>query len=261
MIPAGRCVRGWVLAAVMVLAGCATLPPPREAGHPVPQEQQQALLTRLNIREAEIHSVRGIATVEITLDEETRKFREALAVRRDGRFRLETLGPFGLPVLTIASDGNRVVVHRTADQAGVVPDGDQLLNGLLGLELPLAAFARLLTGLPPRPPVPSPFVAYLPERGAYLVEGEDSDALQRLYLDPSGALLGGEIWRGRRGLRFGFDAVRTVGGIPYPMAITLAQARQPVSVRVIYQVIDLNPVLADRLFTFPQSTPALRGGS
>lgn len=261
MIPSRRCVLLWTLAAMIVLAGCAAFPPPRESGHPVSQEQQQELLSRLHTREGQIRSVRGMATVEIMLNEETTRFREALAVRRDGRFRIETLGAFGLPVLTIMSDGNRVVVHRTADQAGVVPDGDQLLNGLLGLELPPAAFARLLTSLPPRPVVPSPFVSYLPGRGVYLVEGEDSDALQRLYVDSSGALLGGEIWRGRHGLRFVFSAVRDVSGIPYPMAIALTQVRRPVGVRVIYQAIDINPILADRLFTFPQSTPPHSGDS
>jgi outer membrane lipoprotein-sorting protein len=261
MIPSGRCVLGWGLAAVILLAGCATFPPPREAGRAVPREQREALFARLQIREGQIRSVRGIAAIEVTLNEETRRFREALALRSDGRFRLETLGAFGLPVLIIASDGNRVVVHRVSEQAGVVTDGERLLNGLLGLKLPPAAFVRLLTGLPPRPVVPSSFVSYLPGRQAYLFEGEDGNSVQRLYLDSSGALLGGEIWTGRQGLRFTFSAVRDVGGIAYPMGITLAQVRRPVSVRVAYQKIDINPVLADRLFTLPQSTAVKNGGN
>lgn len=261
MISSGRCVLGWSLLVVIFLAGCATLPPPREAGRPVSREQQEELIARLQIREDQIRSVRGIAGVEITLKEETRRFREALALRSDGRFRLETLGSFGLPVLIIASDGNRVVVHRMSDQPGVVTDGDQLVNGLLGLELPPASLARLLSGLPPRPVASSPLVLYLPQRHAYLLEGEDTDgAVQRLYLDASGGLLGGEIWRGRHGLRFTFSAVRDVEGIPYPMGITLTQTRHPVRVQVTYQAIDLNPILADRLFTLPQSTPAKNGG-
>lgn len=103
-------------------------------------------------------------------------------------------------------------------------------------------------------------MSYLPERQAYLLEGEYNDSVQRLYLDSSGTLLGGEIWRGRRGLRFTFSAVRDVKGIPYPMGITLAQTRRPVRVRVMYQAVDINPILSDRLFTLPQSTPAKNGG-
>lgn len=261
MIPSGRCILGWFLSAVIFLVGCATLPPPREAGQPVSREQLETLVGRLQFREGQIRSVRGIAGVEITLNEETRKFREALALRTDGHFRLETLGSFGLPVLIIVSDGKRVAVHRTSDQPGIVTDGDQLLDGLLGLELPPAALARLLSGLSPRPIDSSPLVLYLPERHAYLLEGEDADAVQRLYLNPSGALLGGEIWTGRHGLRFAFSAVRDVQGIPYPMGITLIQTRHPIQVRVTYQVVDLNPHLADRLFTLPQSTEARNGGS
>jgi len=261
MIPSGRCALAWFLSAVIFLVGCATLPPPREAGHPVSREQQETLVERLQIREGQIRSVRGIAGVEITLNEETRRFREALALRSDGRLRLETLGSFGLPVLIIVSDGNRVAVHRTSDQPGVVTDGDQLLNGLLGLELPPAALARLLSALPPRPIGSSPLVLYLPERHAYLLESEEADAVQRLYLNSSGVLLGGEIWTGRHGLRFAFSAVRDVDGIPYPMDITLMQTRHPVQVHVTYQVVDLNPNLADHLFTLPQSTEAKNGGS
>lgn len=259
MIPSGWCVLWGALMSMVILGGCATLPPPREAGRPVSREEQQALLARLRMREDEIRALRGFAAVEITLNEERWKYREAIALRGDGRFRLDTLGPFGLPVLIIASDGNRVVVHRTADQAGGATDGDQLLDGLLGLELPPAALARLLSGLPPRPIYPSPFVAYLPERQAYLVEDEDHDALQRLYLDPSGALLGGEVWRGGDGLRFGFGAVREVDGIALPTAITLIQAHRPVRVEVIYQTVEINPILADRLFIFPEATRARDG--
>lgn len=149
MIPSGRSVLRWSLLAVVFLAGCATLPPPREAGRPVSRPQQEALVAHLRFREGQIHSVRGIAVVEITLNEKTQRFREAVALRSDGRFRLDTLGSFGLPVLIIASDGKRVVVHRISDQPGVVTDGDQLLNGLLGLELPPAALGRLLSGFPP----------------------------------------------------------------------------------------------------------------
>ncbi|MBW8005479.1 MAG: hypothetical protein FVQ06_06815 [candidate division NC10 bacterium] len=260
MIPSGRCVLGWALVAMIFLAGCATYPPPREAGRPVPQAQREVLIAQLRIREGQIRSVRGIAAVEINLNGETRRFREAVALRSDGRFRLETLGAFGLPVLVIASDGDRVVVRGASDQAGIPPDGCQLLSDLLGLELPPSAFVRLLTGFPPRPIVSSPFVSYLPSRPAYLLEGEYSDAVQRLYLDSSGALLGGEIWMGRQGLRFAFSAIRDVEGIAYPMSITLTQARRPVSVRVTYQAIDINPVLADRLFALPESTPAQSGG-
>jgi hypothetical protein len=103
-------------------------------------------------------------------------------------------------------------------------------------------------------------VSYLPERQAYLLEGEYSDSVQRLYLDPSGTLLGGEIWKGPRGLRFTFSAVRDVNGIPYPMGITLAQTRRAVRVRVTYHAVDINPILADHLFTIPQSTSAKNGG-
>ena len=256
MIPPGRGARGWALAAAIFLAGCASLPPPREAGEPVPREVRDEIVARLQIHEEQIHSLRGIAAVEVTWDQEILRLREAVALRSDGRFRLETLGALGLPTLIIASDGSQVVAHNPRDPAGKSPDGCEYLNRLLGLELPPAAFVRLLAGLSPRPVVASPFVSYLPERRVYLLEGKEGDLVQRLYVNSSGALLGGEIWEGRDGLRFAFSAVREVQGIFFPMSITLTHARRPVKTLVSYQAIELNPVLADGLFSFPRSVPA-----
>lgn len=260
MTPPGRRMMGWALVALIFLAGCASLPPPREAGQPASPQTRDELVARLQDREDQIRSLRGIAAVEVTFSEETRRFREALALKGDGRFRLETLNTFGLPVLIIASDGNRVVVHGASGEHGGSPDGCELLDRLLGLRLPPAAFARLLAGLPPRPVVPSMVALYLPERRAYLLEGEDRDSVQRLYLDLSGGLLGGEIWAGRRGLSFAFTEVRDVDGISLPMGITLTQVRRPVRVTLTYEAIDINPILADHLFTLPLATTATSGG-
>lgn len=260
MIHLWRRALGWALVAGIFLAGCASLPPPREVGQPVSLEEQEELVARLQIREDKIRSLRGVAAVEVTLDEEARRYRQALAMRSDGRFRLETLGVLGLPVLTIASDGDRVVVRSGSDDDRISATGCQLLNRLLGLKLSPTALVRLLTGFPPRRVVPSPFVSYVPARRAYLVEGEYTDSLQRLYVDRTGTLLGGEIWKGRQGLHFAFHAAREVEGILFPMDITLAQVRKSLSVTVTYQTIEINPILADRLFSLPVSPPAKNGG-
>ncbi|HET7853806.1 MAG TPA: hypothetical protein VFM04_05045, partial [Candidatus Methylomirabilis sp.] len=220
---------GCALVAVGVLAGCASLPPPREAGQPVSNETRAELIARLQVREEQIRSLRAIAAVEIAVGEETRRFREALALKIDGRFRLETLNTFGLPVLIVASDGNRVVVHGASEPGGS-PDGCELLERLIGLRLSPATLVRLLAGLPPRRVGPSVFASYLPGRRAHLLEEEDSDSVQRLYVDLSGTLLGGEIWTGRRGFSFDFGEVRDVDGIAVPMKIAVTQARRPVRV-------------------------------
>jgi len=259
MIPAGRGWMGCALLAVSFLAGCASLPPPREAGQPVPHETRDALVARLQVRQEQIRSLRGIAAVEIAVSEETRRFREALALKSDGRFRLETLNAFGLPVLIVASDGNRVVVHGASESVGS-PDGCELLERLLGLRVSPATLVRLLAGLPPRRVGPSVFASYLPGRRVYLLEEEDSDSVQRLYLDLSGTLLGGEIWAGRRGLSFDFTEVRDVNGIAVPMSIAITQAHRPVRVTLTYEAIDVNPILADQFFPSPPAGPAKSGG-
>jgi outer membrane lipoprotein-sorting protein len=260
MILSRRCALGWALVAGISVGGCASLPPPREAGDPVSLKERDGLVARLQFREGKIHSLRGVAAVEVTLDEEGQRYRQALALRSDGRFRMETLGALGLPVLTIASDGNRVGAYGASDWDRLLPVGCQVLNRLLGLKLPPTAFVRLLTGLPPRPLVPSPFVSYIPERHAYLLEGEHAGLVQRLYVDPTGTLLGGELWKGRQGLHFAFRAAREVEGISFPMGIILTQAPKPVSVTVIYQAIEINPILDDRLFSLPLSPLAPNGG-
>ncbi len=243
------------------MVGCASFPPPRAAGDLVSRRQREEVLARLQIREGQIRSLRGIAVVEVTLDQETRSFREAVALRNDGRFRLETLGAVGLPVLIIASDGDQMAVRSTSSPRGSSPDPRDMLARLLGLELPPATLVRLLAGLAPRPVPASALVFYLPEQRTYLLENESNGSVQRLYLDPSGALLGGEIWEEGEGLRFAFSAVREVEGISVPWKIRLTQVRRPVSITVAYQAIDINPILADPLFSFPLSTPAKEGGS
>lgn len=240
---------------ILLLAGCATLPPPREAGDPLPQERARAFLALLHAREGQLRSLRGMAVVEVTLKEETRRFREAVALRWDGRFRLETLGAMGLPALIVASDGEQVVVRDGTGRGGIPEDGREILTRLFGLSLSPVSLARLLSGLPPRPVEPSALVFYLPERQAYLVEGEGSGSLQRLYLDPAGTLLGGEIWQDREGLRFTFARVRRVEEMLFPGEITLTQLRRPVTVTVTYQAVELNPPLPDTLFTLPLSPP------
>jgi outer membrane lipoprotein-sorting protein len=259
MIPGVRGRIGCALLVANVLAGCAALPPAREAGQAVSNETRDALVARLQIREAQIRSLRGIAAVEITVSEETRRFREALALKSDGRFRLETLNAVGLPDLILASDGNRVVVHGASGAVGS-QDGCDLLERLLGLRLSPTTLVRLLAGLPPRRVGRSVFASYLPGRQAYLLEDEDSDAVQRLYLDPSGTLLGGEIWAGRRGLSFDFAEVRDVDGIAVPMRIVITQARRPVRVTLAYEAIDINPMLADQFFPAPPAGPEKSGG-
>ncbi|MFQ5847445.1 MAG: hypothetical protein ACE5IQ_07170 [Candidatus Methylomirabilales bacterium] len=251
---------GWALVGAGILAGCAGVPPPREAGQPVSRYEQEQLIARLQRREGTVRSLRGTATVGVTVNGETRRLREAMALRSDGRFRLETLGAFGMPVLIIASDGKEVAVHGNPEVAGGSPGGCGVLRYLLGVNLSPPAFVRLLLGFPPRPIGPSAFVSYLQTRQAYLLEEEYGDVVQRLYLGSSGAVLGGAIWEGRRGLRFVFDGVRRVEGIAVPAGITLTQVHRPVRVTVSYRAVDINPVLADRLFVFPASTPALAGG-
>jgi len=243
------------LLSVLLLAGCATLPPPREAGHSLPREQAKALLALLQAREGQLRSLRGMAIVEVTLKEETRRFREAVALRWDGRFRLETLGAMGLPALIVASDGEQVIVRGGTDWSGTPEDGREILNRLFGLHLSPLSLARLLSGLPPHPVGPSALVFSLPEREAYLVEREGGDSLERLYLDPAGVLLGGEIWQDGEGLRFTFARVRQVEEMLFPGEITLTQLRRPVTITVTYQAVELNPLLPDHLFTLPPPSP------
>ena len=259
MIPRGRWGLCATLGVMICLAGCASVPPPREAGRPISGQERDEILARLQIREEQVQSVRGIAVVEVTVYGETRRFREAVALRSDGRFRLETLSAFGVPVLIIASDGDQMAVRSTS-QGEDPGDPRQLLARLLGVQLPPAAFVRLLAGLPPRAVMPSALGFYLPQYGAYLLEDQSGDTLQRLYLDSPGALLGGEIWEDGDGLRFTFSAVREVEGIPFPMDITLEQVRRSVSITVTYQAIDINPTLDDFLFSLPLSTSTKNGG-
>lgn len=260
MNPAGRWVLGAALGVMISLAGCASVPPPREVGRPISGQERDQILARLQSREEQVRSLRGIAAVEVTVYGETRRFREAVALRSDGRFRLETLSAFGVPVLIIASDGDQMAVRGTSHQGESPGDPRQLLARLLGVQLPPAAFVRLLAGLPPLAVMPSTLGFYLPQHGTYLFEDQSGDTLQRLYLDPPGALLGGEIWEDGDGLRFTFSAVREVEGISFPMDITLKQVRRSVSVTVAYQAIDINPTLDDPLFSLPLSTPTKNGG-
>ncbi len=243
------------LFSLLLLAGCAALPPPREASHPLPPEQAKRVLALLHAREGQLRSLRGMAMVEVTLKEETRRLREAVALRWDGRFRFETLGAMGLPALTVASDGAQVIVRDGTGRGGTSEDGRDILNRLFGLPLSPLSLARLLSGLPPRPVGPSALVFSLLEREVYLVERGGNGSLERLYLDPAGVLLGGEIWQDGEGLRFTFAKVRQVGEILFPGEITFAQLRRPVTVTVTYQAVELNPPLPDHLFTLPLSSP------
>ena len=165
---------------MLVLAGCASVPVPR----PVASEAQAAL-ARLEERARAFSDLRTLAEIRIRRDRQVQRLTGALLLRSPASLRFEALTAFGVPVMLVAGDAQRVTLWEVLDnRAFILPASPDANRRWLGLALGSDDLVALLAGrvLPIKAPSS---IELLPADalGPSLLL-TSPDAGQRIWLDP-----------------------------------------------------------------------------
>jgi hypothetical protein len=156
------------LPAALLTLTLAACPRPLRFGPEGEIRDPRAVLARLDARSARLRSVRGEARVRLRSPSQLGTASELVAAERPARLHLTTLGFFGKPAASLASDGAefQLFVEQTASfYAG--PATAANVSHLLLLELPPASVVDLLLGDVPRLSAREATMALEPESRAY----------------------------------------------------------------------------------------------
>jgi len=146
-----------------LLAACATLPQGPWVG-PLPTSGQ--IMERLEARRLAVRSFVMQGTIQVKTPEDELYGDHVIKGVFPDHLRADVLGPFGRPVLTFLSSGNRLIVlDYRENQAFVGPASRQNVARFLGLALSPAEIYTILSGSVPLLPHDKAQVAPAPEPG------------------------------------------------------------------------------------------------
>lgn len=131
-----------LLAAVALLAGCATAPPRNPENQKTAEQrwmQHRSDLAHVNHFLVQMRLAYGkVLGVKADL---------RWAQNTDGSFDMRISGPFGVGAATITGDRKRVLV-RTREGEYDTPDPEQWIQGRMGWTLPISGLRYWVLGLP-----------------------------------------------------------------------------------------------------------------
>jgi outer membrane lipoprotein-sorting protein len=237
-------VRIWLPVLLLVLAGCSLAP-----SKPQPQVAEVLLWQALAVQQQEFSSIRGVAKIRIDRETGSQRSTQVVLAEKPDRFRAEVLSMFGLPLLSVASDGELLAVS--------IPPRHQFYQGPPSAEnlqrfthVPLAArdLVQLLLHQ-------IPLIDYRhshAEPGPRLVL-ERADGVQQ-QLDFAGdlTLVGASYfdqnaspWMTVRYTEF------TAGLQKFPRRLEVALPQLPAAFQLELSELEINPVLSADKFSLP----------
>ena len=252
----------WILASV--LSSCTPRQPVRppealtssgESGVPTAEQ----LLAPLRNRQQQTKSVRGLARVTYKDSEEKGSARQAVAVLAPDHFRVELFSPIGIAAL-VTTDGQQLAAYFPKEKtiyrgAASAENAGRFLRIILSV----SDISSLLLGLPfSLPDEASSTVRRDTEHDWYVLSAPiDGENRQTLLFDTrKHRLLKWEVQNtaGAVLARMALAEYRTVQGQEFPYAIELTDMQGGQEAGIYYEQVELNPVLADTLFTLKPIT-------
>jgi outer membrane lipoprotein-sorting protein len=240
----------------VTLGACATRPPSREpVGHTLPGASPEAVLASIGRRWQTIDELRALARTTLTSPQGRYHTRQTLLWRRPTSVRMDTLSPFGQPIMTLVADPTGASIYY--------PQEGRFLHGpataptfarVIGLPIDLEGVVPLLTGSLQLPPARRAAIYAQPDAGMSLLR----------FLDTGGRLIQ-DVWVDldqqlpRRAIRYnthGSPAVdiaygdfRPVGDqVLLPFELTIWVPHIETEVRLQFLTVDLNPGLPPTVF-------------
>jgi hypothetical protein len=244
-----------VLAAAMLLAGCAARPPSRPAPAPIGTlPTAQRILDSLAQRRAAVHGLRAMARLRYVSPEESRTVRQLVVVERPDRLRVEILSPFGAVFVLAVADGALAAWAR--DEATVYRGtaSPEHLQRYVQVDLAVPTAVDLLLGTPPLRGDPSSVVSadadaveLWQEIDSIVYAAWFTPALEPVRYeqrDPDGRVL----------LRTTFGAYAGIDGVRLATQLDIEQPQAQRHIGIAFSEPEVNPVLADTAFAL--TTPA-----
>jgi outer membrane lipoprotein-sorting protein len=257
----------WIVFLLVFASGCTPRQPPRVLP---PSPSAEHLLASLEARRQTLVALRGAARVEYQDAHERGSARQALVVARPDRFRLETFSPVGIAFLT-TSDGKTLAAYfpreNTIYRGAATPLN---IARYLRVVLSVKEVVNLLLGFPPvlsqvegavHTSVAEARVSFAGDQGRYRLELSLSNVgKQVLWFDNRTLLLAkSEDIAPDGSLLFtaSFADYREINSLRFPFEITFYNEQRKWRVTLHYERVELNPDLADNLFSLP-SRPGVK---
>jgi outer membrane lipoprotein-sorting protein len=240
-------IRLLLLLLPLLLTACV----PRPVAPPVgaPPVAAAMLFERLADNATAFASLQGMARVRVRTDDRTQSVNEVLLAQKPDRLRLETLSPFGQPLLVMATDGEQIDL--------LVPGEGKLYRDEYSLER-LQRLTRLplqLTDLVHLLLYQVPVIGHTHQTVAPVAEGEtlltlfaDGGRRQELRFDRLLRLTDAAYFRDDELLlRVGYD--RFNGETPpFPMTASLAMPASKTEATVAYSEVRTNVAIPSERF-------------
>jgi outer membrane lipoprotein-sorting protein len=244
-----------VLAAAVLLAGCASRPAPRPGAAPIGTlPSAQRVLDGLAQRRAAVRGLRALARLSYVSPDESRRAKQLVIVERPDRLRFEVLSPFGAVFVLTAGGG---VLAAWAREESTVYRGAASAENLqryAQVDLPIAIAVDLLLGTPPlRGDVDS---VVSDDDGAVELWQETGHRTQVAWFTPALEALRYEQRdaEGRVLMRTSFSQYAAVDGVRMPTQLAIELPLEQRRIDIALSETEVNPVLADTVFVL--ETPA-----
>lgn len=237
----------WALLAAAVLVGCpARIPPPGDFS-----EDPSRLTAAVERRAAAVQTLSGELAIEAWHGDERVRLKQLIAVDGQGRVRIDALSPFGQPLSTLVSDGDRLMIYSLDDKTfrtgAATPEN---LARLLPVRIEPEALSALLRGAVPIMAHDRATVTWNDREGAYRLELAQGARLQQVEFEPDALrVVGLRMFDGERlryRARFGDYSGAGDAVIPKRMRFEVPDE----SVRIDLSVVDftVNPDLPPEAF-------------
>lgn len=227
-----------------MLAGCASLPPPREPLSP----EAHRLIAVLQHRWLEFADLRTLAEITIQRDGRVHRLTGVLLLRAPASVRFEALTPWGQPFLLLVGNAESVTLYEVADNRALVgPASAKATERWLGLALEPEELVGILAGhvLPLKDPYSAEIV---PADGiGPSIKLTGAAGVQRIWADPeTGVVRQVELTAAKTPAR-----VTYAGGGPVdpPASLTVTALDAPLVVSVRYREPRLGTGPSPDLFT------------
>jgi len=232
------------LAVILVLGGCAALPP----APPTPLTPPADLLSQLRSREEQVQSFQAKGRIVVISPERRYAGSGLLLGKAPATLRADVYDPLGRTLLDFASDGREVAVLFSQEAKFYRgPATPANLAALIPPSVTLPQALKLLTASVPLSPGPPARQELEQSQGQYLLEWQNPDGTprERLWVDARGLYPVKDDWLGDGGphnfsVEWG-DFGRL--GPHLPGKVTLRTYHPLAELRLTYSELQVNPVL------------------
>jgi hypothetical protein len=242
-----------LLAAVLLLTACSSIPGKRPDGSPA----GDSLVGQLRKLNAGVRDIKGIARLRRTADGHRSSARIAFAGRADGALRIDLIGIDGRPMASLAADGNWVSYRGYRPyQFRRQPSSAANLERILSIPISAREAVLLLSGrIPVGQYQRADCIAGDGRKAARLeLKGFWGDLRQTLTLEKNGHPAELAFFQFGGGLRYRAQRtdIRLLDGFALPFGLTLTAANGT-TVSLAIQRLLPNTGLADDLFVLQEA--------